>query len=89
VAVKVEWYEQGKVSCGDTIGLLIDGETYYYEARDAIARGDWYVIQPDGVWLPIHYDLPQMHAPFEGLSTVGKGWNVTRVQEEFERRAGR
>ena len=89
MAVPVSWYENGVVSCGDTIGLLIGNETHYYQAMDAIARGDWYVVQPDGAWLPIYADLPRMHAPFEGMSTVGRMWSVTAVKAEWERRAGR
>lgn len=89
MAVPVEWYEQGIVECGEKIGLFINGDVYVFCAMDAIARGDWYVIQPGGEWLPIYADLPQMHAPFEGLSTVGRMWSVTGLQEEFERRAGR
>lgn len=89
MAVPISWYEQGIVECGEKIGLLIAGEVYVSSAMDAIAPGDWYVIQPDGVWLPIYADLPEWHAPFKGLSTTGRIWSVTALQEAWTERAGR
>lgn len=87
-AAMPESFWEGGGECGHKVGVLIDGEVHVYTVLDRMAPGDWYVIQPDGTWLPIGADLPALHAPFEGLSTVGRVWNITLLQEEFARRAG-
>lgn len=86
VAVPVELLEDGTFECGQKIGVWANGEAHIFVVGDAIARGDWYVIQPDGTWLPILFDVPQPHAWFDGLSTSDTWWDVSAVQEEFERR---
>jgi len=87
VAMPDAFWEKGG-TCGQQVGMMINGQVYVYTVLDRIAPGDWYVIQPDGAWLPIAADLPAMYAPFEGLSTVGRVWNVTLLREELARRAG-
>ena len=77
------WQSGGQ--CWDKVGVKINGQVYVYYALDRIAPGDWYVRQPDGVLLPIAADIPEMHAPFPGLSTVGRAWNVTMIQDEWGR----
>ena len=84
VAVPVEWYESGLVSCGDRIGILADGEVHILLALDAGPFGSHCVRQLDGSCPPIAADVPDAHAWFPGLSTTGRVWSVTRLQEVWE-----
>ena len=75
---------QGGGKCWDRIGIRIGGVNHYYYALDRMAPSDWYVIQPDGAWLPIMADLPAAHAPFPGLSAVGQMWSVEPIRKRWE-----
>ena len=79
-------YEQHGITwqCGDRIAIRDGNVVRYFTALDAGPFGRHCVIQPGGACYPIAADVPQPHAWFEGLSTVGKVWNVTELQREWE-----
>lgn len=71
--------------CGDVAHVRIDGVLYEYEILDFGPFGDNCVMQLDGTCPPIGLDIPRMHAPFDGLSTVGQVWNQSAREREWER----
>lgn len=70
--------------CGDRICIDAGGERHCGDALDGGPFGSYCVRQLDGTCPRIAADVPQPHAWFEGLSTVGKVWNVTELQREWE-----
>jgi hypothetical protein len=90
VAVEVGLYESGAVRCGDWIMVAFqDGPVLKARALDAgyLAR---YCVEQWGCEKPIVADVPVYFWPYgEDLSRPGRMWNLSGLQREFERRAGR
>ena len=69
--------------CGDRIAVNDGDVTRYFTALDAGPFGAHCVLQPGGDCLPIAADVPEPWAWFDGLSTVGRVWNVSKLQREW------
>lgn len=87
VAMPDSFWDSGG-QCWDTVGIWSGGELHVFPVRDRVARGDWYVIQQDGVWLPIAADVPAHLAWWDGLSTTGIVDNQSARQREWLARQG-
>lgn len=71
--------------CGDTIGILADGEVRTFLALDAGPFGAYCVMQPDGSCPEIGADVPKPHWWKPGkLSTIGMVYNVSALQRVWE-----
>jgi hypothetical protein len=81
VALPVDGY--GTVwECNDLVYLSGDGWAGFYRARDAGPLHLYYIA--DWPELDIAADVPQRFAPFKGLSTRARVYNITRMVREAQ-----
>jgi len=63
--------------CGDPIMIDADGKQFVYPVADRGRFDNNCVMQLNGTCLPIAVDVPEHLKWFDGMSTVGRVWNLS------------